>query len=120
MSSVTAKSASSTSRKPSISTDSVSLLIRSATSGIAASSTSCCSAVGGSETRPAAARYGTERRPISSTESSRMCAALMASAFFMSNRAGLGFTSPISNAATISSMEKMSRSPEIAQPSRAR
>ena len=44
----------------------------------------------------------------------------MASAFFMSKRAGLGLTSPISNAATISSIEKMSRSPEIAQPSRAR
>ena len=49
-----------------------------------------------------------------------MWAALIASAFLRSKRAGLGLTSPISNAATISSMEKMSRSPEIAQPSRAR
>ena len=49
-----------------------------------------------------------------------MCAALIASAFFRSKRAGLGLTSPISNASTISSIEKMSRSSAIAQPSRAR
>ena len=53
-----ARRASSTKRKPSMSTVSVSLLMRSATSGIAASSSACWSAVGGSATSPAAARYG--------------------------------------------------------------
>ena len=49
-----------------------------------------------------------------------MWAALIASAFFRSKRAGLGLTSPMSNAATISSIVKTSRSAAIAQPSRAR
>ena len=49
-----------------------------------------------------------------------MCAELIASAFFSSNRAGLGFTSATSNAAVISLIVKMSRSGPIDQPSRAR
>ena len=103
-----------------MSTASVSLLMRSATSGIA-SSRSCASASPtGSPTTPACLRKGSTRLVISSIGSRCMCAALIASAFFMSKRAGLGLTSPISNASTISSMVKMSRSPEIAQPSRAR
>ena len=51
------------------------------------------------------------------TSSSRMWSALIASAFFRSKRAGLALTSAMSKAATISSMEKMSRSAEIDQPS---
>ena len=49
-----------------------------------------------------------------------MCAALIASAFFRSNRAGLGFTRAMSKASTISSSENTSRSSAIAQPSSAR
>ena len=49
-----------------------------------------------------------------------MCEALIASAFLRSKRAGLGLTRAMSNASTISSMEKMSRSSAIAQPSSAR
>ena len=60
------------------------------------------------------------RSVISSRLSSRMCAALIASAFFRSKRAGLGFTRAMSKAATISSSENTSRSSAIAQPSRAR
>ena len=104
-----------------MSTASVSLFIRSATSGIAASSSDCCSAVGGSATSPAAAQEGQRaggRSPRSA--SSRMCAALIASHFLRSKRAGLGLTSRMSNAATISSMEKTSRSAAIDQPSSAR
>jgi hypothetical protein len=44
----------------------------------------------------------------------------MAMAFFWSKRAGFGFTSEISKARAISSMEKMSRSGAIDQPRRAR
>ncbi len=43
----------------------------------------------------------------------------MASAFFRSKRAGLGLTSAMSKAATISSIENTSRSAAIAQPSSA-
>ena len=49
-----------------------------------------------------------------------MWAALIASAFFRSKRAGLGLTRAMSNAATISSSEKTSRSSAIDQPSSAR
>ena len=49
-----------------------------------------------------------------------MCAALIASHFLMSKRAGLGLTSRMSKAATISSMVKTSRSGAIDQPSSAR
>lgn len=49
-----------------------------------------------------------------------MWSALIASHFFRSKRAGFGFTSVTSNAATISSMEKMSRSAASDQPSRER
>ena len=52
--------------------------------------------------------------------SSRMCAALMASHFLASNRAGLALTRRMSKAATISAMVKTSRSSAMPQPSRAR
>ena len=52
--------------------------------------------------------------------SSRMWAALIASAFLRSKRAGLGLTRAMSKASTISSIVKTSRSSAIAQPSRAR
>ena len=80
-------------------TASVSLLIRSATSGIARSSSCGRAATTGSSRTPAASRNGSTRSVISSIDSIRMCAALIASAFFRSKRAGLGLTSPISNAA---------------------
>ena len=52
--------------------------------------------------------------------SSRMCAALIDSSFFRSNRAGLGFTRRMSKASAISCMVKTSRSSAIPQPSSAR
>ena len=52
----------------------------------------------------------------SSSLSSRRCSALSASAFFWSNRAGLEFTSTTSNAATISSRLKTSRSSAMPHP----
>jgi hypothetical protein len=60
------------------------------------------------------------RSTKSSAESRRMWSALIASAFFGSNRAEFEFTFAMSNAATISSIVKMSRSSAIDQPSSAR
>ena len=54
------------------------------------------------------------------TSSRRMWSALIASHFFRSKRAGFGFTSEISKAATISSIVKTSRSAASDQPSRER
>ena len=99
---------------------SVSLLIRSATSGIASSSSWASESCTGSPTTPSRLRNGSARCVMSSIDSSRMWEALIASAFLRSKRAGLGLTSPISNASTISASEKTSRSAAIAQPSRAR
>ena len=92
-------------------TASVSLFIRSATSGIASSSSWASASSTGSVThaRPPA-RNGTTRWVSSSIESIRMWSALIASAFLRSKRAGLGFTSLMSNASTISSSVKTSRS----------
>ena len=69
---------------------------------------------------PARCRYGTSRSRKSSGASIRMCAELIASAFFWSKRAGFGLTSATSNAAVISAIVKMSRSGPIDQPSSAR
>ena len=103
-----------------MSTASVSLLIRSATSGIASSSSWASVSWTGSPTTPAALRNGSTRWVMSSMDSSRMWAALIASAFLRSNRAGLGLTSPMSNAVDHLVEVKMSRSAAIAQPSSAR
>lgn len=54
------------------------------------------------------------------TSSRRMWSALIASHFLRSKRAGLALTSLMSNAATISSIVKMSWSAEKDQPSRDR
>ena len=72
------------------------------------------------ETTSSRCRKGTRRPRKSSPSSRRICSALMAMAFFWSKRAGLGFTSKMSKAWAISSMEKISRSAAIDQPSRAR
>ena len=64
--------------------------------------------------------HGAQRSVKSFTSSRRMWSALIASAFFRSKRAGLGFTSAMSKAATISSIVKMSLSAESDQPSRER
>ncbi|CPU64256.1 Uncharacterised protein [Mycobacteroides abscessus] len=57
---------------------------------------------------PCAAKYVRSRVTNSSGANSRMCSALMASAFFWSNRAGFELTSVTSKAVTISASEKMS------------
>ena len=101
-------------------TASVSLFIRSATSGIASSSSCASASSTGSLTTPASLRNGSTRWVSSSIDSIRMWSALIASAFLRSKRAGLGLTSPMSKASTISSSVKTSRSAAIAQPSRAR
>ena len=92
----------------------------SATNGIASSSIVASASLTGSPTVPAALRNGRTRWVRSSSESIRMWSALMASAFLRSKRAGFGFTSRRSNASTISSIPKTSRSGPIAQPSSAR
>ncbi len=103
-----------------MSTASVSLPIRSCTSGTAAPQQRLLllgRRVGDELRRPAG--RAPSGAAISSTESSRMCEALIASHFLRSKRAGLGLTRPISNACTISSRVKTSRSSAIAQPSSA-
>ena len=102
-----------------MSATSASLLTRSATSGIASSSSWASASRTGSPTTPAALRNGSARWVISSTGSIRRWAVLMASAFFRSKRAGLALTSAMSKASTISSSVKTSRSAAIAQPSSA-
>ena len=94
--------------------------MRSPTSGIASSSICASASETGSPTTPASLRNGSTRWVMSSSGSSRIWEVLIASAFLRSKRAGLGLTSLMSNASTISAIEKTSRSPEIAQPSSAR
>ena len=111
---------SAVNRKANISTASDRVLIRSCTSGVAAASGRRSSGSGGSLTSPAADQEGHQLVGQLVGGSSRMCAALIASHFLASNRAGLAFTRRMSKASTISSMVKTSRSSAIAQPSRAR
>ncbi len=60
------------------------------------------------------------RAAKSSADSIRMWSPLIESAFFWSKRAGFGFTSAMSKAATNSSCVNTSRSAAIDQPSSAR
>jgi hypothetical protein len=103
-----------------MSTDSDSVFIRSCTSGTAACSTASCSVDGSTGRMPSLARNGIIRCANSSGGSSRMCAALIASHFFGSNRAAFAFTLRMSNASIISAIVNTSRSSAIDQPSRAR
>ena len=63
---------------------------------------------------------GSPARSCPRAEIRRMWAALIASHFFMSKRAGFGLTRRMSNASAISSIVKTSRSSAMPQPSRAR
>ena len=103
-----------------MSTDSDSEFIRSCTSGTAARRTASWSSDGSAGSTPALVRNGIIRCPNSSGSSSRMCAALIASHFFGSNRAAFAFTLRMSKASTISAIVNTSRSSAIDQPSRAR
>ena len=94
--------------------------MRSEMSGMASSSSCASASLTGSLTTPSALRNGSARWVMSPMVSRRMWAALIASHFLRSKRAGLATTSLISNASTISSRLNTSRSAAIAQPSRAR
>ena len=105
-----------------MSTDSASVVIRSCTSGAACGEQRAL-LVGDVRGRARPARLEVRHHPRRSgrrRRAARRWVALIASAFFRSKRAGLGLTRSMSNASTISSIVKMSRSSAIAQPSRAR
>src|SRR5215203_3480310 len=96
------------------------VLIRSWINGVAAASLSRSGGSGGSPIKPAAARNGTRFSVSSPGGSSRICAALIASHFLASKRAGLALTRRMSKASTISAMVKTSRSSAMPQPNSAR
>ncbi|CAO0832820.1 hypothetical protein SMICM17S_07965 [Streptomyces microflavus] len=74
----------------------------------------------GAQGAKGALSQGAQRSAKSFASSMRMWSPLIASHFFRSKRAGFGCTSATSKAATISSIEKTSRSAERDQPSRER